>query len=654
MKSQRSRKGRGLFYHRDSGGEHLQSLMEYVGWTTQAALKHDVKFDGTAERICEMAHSGQPVNGDLFLDYCVTGNTFSRAALDKLRAIIDSDQAVSHLFIAHRDRLSRPDDPIDAMLLEEELREKGITIVYMDSVLHPLKPGQRRDMMDRFASLLEFDKSGRFRADLASKMILSHARLAKQGFSTGGRAPYGFRRWLIDPAGKPVRELGPGEVVRLAGHHVGWQPGPEEEVAIFVRILRLLPTMPALKIAKLFDAEGIPSPDKGRTRKDRGMVHVVSGLWHANTITNIGRKALAIAETAYGQRSMGDQRRHSPEGPRELEDDDRDTDGKPKVIRNPESSIIRAKAHFEPLIGLEQHKELISILDQRGGTQRGKPRSRDPSKNPLGCRIFDIECSSVMYRAPYNGSFRYVCSLYIQSHGQKCSHNHVNGPLASRFALAAVQQQICSPDAKKRLEELLLKRAQAEANSPPETQTLQLRKNHLDQIEKDLKCAGRNLARADDDAQYKAVSEVMKEMQNEKKACEQEIAVLERQSNKCGNYKDEVAMLMKSLDGLQELAADANNLQAIGQLFVRVNLRMFLRFHPVQKTKRIENKLVGGVLTFGEAQPPILSYVGPTTHAALKLPRQNLDAQPAPKDTEPNCSGPEENSLGNVNRGDKI
>jgi integrase len=152
----------------------------------------------------------------------------------------------------------------------------------------------------------------------------------------------------------------------------------------------------------------------------------------------------------------------------------------------------------------------------------------------------------------------------------------------------------------------------------------------------------------------RTVSEVMKEIQEEKKTCMHEISVLEKEFKACMNDKDEVATLMKSLERFHELAGDANNLQAIGQLFVRVDLRMFLRFLSVQKKKRTENKLVGGVLTFGESPLPMSPYVGPTNRAALKMPHPNLDAQSTSKDTEPNCSGPEEKSLGNVNRDDRI
>ncbi|MDB5391721.1 MAG: hypothetical protein JWM11_7367 [Planctomycetaceae bacterium] len=653
MNTERSRKGRGLFYHRDSGGKHEQTLPEYVGWAAHRSIELGVDFDGTPKRIMEMAHTGQVASGDLFLDYGVSGNIMSRPALDLLLQTIKADSRVSHLLIVNRGRFSRPDDPFEAIRMERDLRLLGVTIVYSDQVLVPLKQGQKVDLSEQLMEVVDFHGTGQFRVELAKKMIYSHISLAKQGFSAGGRPPYGFRRWLVDSQRHPVRQLGPGEGVRLAGHHVCWLPGPDEEIAVILRILDHLLIMPAGKIAKLFNAEGVPAPDAGRSRKDHGLIHEVSGLWHTPTITNIARNPLLVAVTSYGLRSMGDQRRHSPDGPRELDVGDWRFDRKPKVVRNPESSIIRAQANFKPLIEPAKQADLIIILNERGKSQRGKPRSREPGRNPLGCRIFDMACSSVMYRCTYQDSFRYRCSLYEQSHGQQCSHNHVDGEIATRFALAAVQQQICAPEARKKLEDRLRKRAEAEADSSGAIQFLKAKEAQFARIDQDLKQTGRNLARAKDD-QFKAISEYFDELKSQKEACQKEIAELQKQVRVRVNPEDEVAAMLKFAQNLYQLAEDSSNLPAIGELFTKLNIRMFLRFVPVQKKKRIENKLAGGILTMGAAPPPIDLYSGPTSRLALKLQVRNTAGATPVVDAEPICSGLEDKSLGNVNRDDKI
>jgi DNA invertase Pin-like site-specific DNA recombinase len=227
MTTQHRERDRGLFYTRDSGGKHELTPPEYVEWTRRRAKELGVRFSGTPERITAMMKSGVPVDGDLFFDFCVQGHVFTRPALDQLREMARCDSSVSHIFIPRRNRLSRPDDPLDALELEEELRLLGITLVLMDKVLLPLKKRGRRDMGETIVAMMEYEESGRFRPELAEKIIPAQLRLAKLGYSTGGRPPFGFRRWLVKEDGTPIRQLAEGEIIRQSGHHVIWLPGPE-------------------------------------------------------------------------------------------------------------------------------------------------------------------------------------------------------------------------------------------------------------------------------------------------------------------------------------------------------------------------------------------------------------------------------------------
>src|SRR5262249_43754912 len=153
-----------------------------------------------------------------------------------------------------------------------------------------------------------------------------------------------------------VRQLGDGEKVRMAGHHVVWLPGPEEELAVIRRILSLLETTPATRVAALLTAEGVPTPDHGRTRTDRGIKHQTSGVWRQTTVVSIGRNPLLRALVVYGRRSMGDQLRFSPEGPRPLGESDYRPDDKPKVVSNPPETHVSAPARFEALVDAGRHE----------------------------------------------------------------------------------------------------------------------------------------------------------------------------------------------------------------------------------------------------------------------------------------------------------
>ncbi len=86
----------------------------------------------------------------------------------------------------------------------------------------------------------------------------------------------------------------------------------------------------------------------------------------------------------------------------------------------------------------------------------------DPLRNPLGGRVFDMNCGWPMYRVPDADSFRYKCGLYQQSHGQQCDHNHVDGPMATSFILGCIRQRLVSLNLVTKLKARLQQLAAAE------------------------------------------------------------------------------------------------------------------------------------------------------------------------------------------------
>jgi hypothetical protein len=407
--------GSGLFYTRDSGGKHETTPGEYVKWARRRAMELNVTFNPTVADIESLIQNEEAIRGDLYLDYEVAGNELSRVGLNALLARAESDEKVSHVFIPRRDRLARPTDSIDGVKMETVLRQNGLTIVFMDRLLSPIRTGRRPDTAEQIIAFLDYDAAGKHGRDLSDKMVHCQIALATGGFSTGGRAPFAFDRWLVRRDGERIRQLQDGEIMRMAGHHVVWLPADDERLSLALRIREMLLTTPATQIAKILNAENVPSPNAGRFRKDNGVRHQVSGLWHAPTIVNIGRNPLLAAVVGYGLRSMGKFNRYTVDGPRELTDNDMRADGKPKVIRNADANQIQAKAHFEPVVSIEEHEALELVLDERAGSQCGKPRSRDPKRNPLGSRVYDMDCTWPMYRVQHGKSFRYKCGRYQQS-----------------------------------------------------------------------------------------------------------------------------------------------------------------------------------------------------------------------------------------------
>lgn len=653
-----------MFYTRDSLGQHEMTPGEYVRWAQGRANDLGVSFGGTPEGIDNMIRTSQSASGDIFLDYGVSGNILTRQGLTAMVKEALADPSVSHIFIPRRDRLARPDNPLDGVSLEDGLRGAGITLVFMDKVCPPLHRGQRRNTADLFMAMLDYDRSGQYRRDLAQNIIYAQIRLASLGFSTGGRPPYGFRRWLVREDGTAVRELMEKEKVRMPGHHVFWLPGPEEELDLIRRILEMLETMPAGRVADVLNRERIPSPDANRIRKVHGVLRPTRGRWNHTTITNIARNPLLLAMRSYGRRSVGDQLRFDRNGPRELTDEDyrsdRATDQvKPKVIRNPEANQIVSAAKFDPLVDTARHQRLLAKLDERGGRQRGKPRARGPAENPLGCRVFDMNCTWPMYRNAYNGSYRYRCGLYQQTHGAECSHNHVDGPTAKRFVLSCVRQRLLSPTLMKRLEQRLTELAEHESAKQGSEQETARKSSALAKVRADMEKVSRNLALAENPDQYRAVAAVFEDLKQREALLTRELAELQSST---GNDIDMASEVRKTLELAERLAELANREGAgdrAAELFRLSNARLFLAFSPVQLKKQVRNRITGGVVTFGAASPPIQIHEGPTDHRKLTaaMTSAEADSRPSAACDSHECtmgSGQEVESLRNVQHRGRI
>src|SRR5262249_14898081 len=110
------------------------------------------------------------------------------------------------------------------------------------------------------------------------------------------------------------------------------------------------------------------------------------------------------------------------------------------------------------------------------------------------------------------------------------------------------------------------------------------------------------------------------------------------------------------LDRMAELAADVTDLRSVGELFSRLNARLFLRFEEVRPNKRVVNRASSGVVTFGVSPPPVALYEGPTGRRALegRVGAPGCKSGGLTHASEPCGSDRGGESLGNVNRGERI
>jgi hypothetical protein len=264
-----------------------------------------------------------------------------------------------------------------------------------------------------------------------------------------------------------------------------------------------------------------------------------------------------------------------------------------------------------------------------------------------------------MYRQPYGQSFRYLCGLYQQSHGARCKHHHVNGLMATIFLLGCVRQRVLSPSLRAELEKRLRALAERERIQACPDTILASKRAALAELQKNKDRAGKNLLLAENEAQYRIVAKGFEQLTEQVKALEAEVKGLEQLAGVRRDLDGEVEAALAVLDRLANLAEQAEDLTALGQLFQQINARLFLRFAEMQQKKRVVNQVAGGVVTFGATAPPVPLYEGPTNRRYVKSQASLLgDSEPRFHETPgiPGCvvPGAEGESLGNVSRGERI
>lgn len=612
--------GIGLFYTRDSEGKSDLAPPQYVVWAGGEAAKLGVAFTGTPAGILAMIAGGQSQAGDLFLDYAVSGNVLSRPGFDALRGRAISDPRVSHLFIPRRDRIARPDNPVDGVTMETELRAAGLTIVFLNKVAPPIARGARLELADLLGMLLDFNTSGEFRRDLAQKLISAKVSLAAQGFTIGGEPPYGFRRWLCSTDGTEKRELVTHEIVKMPGHHVVWLPTADAELAVVRRILDLIETTTAGRIATALNAEGVPAPNAGRTFTRHGHVLPVSGLWTTNTVRNIATHPALVSLMEYGKRGSGDQMRFTPAGPRPLDGRDFDPAGRRRTVTNPDEQRQRTSIPGDrpAVIGPDQRARILAVLAGRRQARKGKPRARGDAPNALGGRIYDMSCGWPMYRYARRGKFCYTCGLYQNSEAARCEHNTVSGPQATRLVVRAVRQLVFTSDRLAKFKDRLRQMAEAERGSDPMAARRQAVENHLAKLGRQLEAAARNMTLAEDDEQRADMQKVYNGLRSERVRLQADLAALPTAAPDADPER-EVEAALAGLARLGDWAADPDtDHKRIAELFARVDAKLYLGFRVATRGKRKLNVPAGGVLTFGTAPPPVPLYQGPVDRPVIK------------------------------------
>jgi len=635
-------KGRGLIYLRRSGDRQETSLEKQLTWALGAARDHGVVVDATLEDLQYMQSNRTYSYQSLRLDDAITGADLERPGLKALVDDAINDPANSHAFAFKRDRLGRPDSPIDMMVIEGGLSHNGITVVLSDQVSSPSTRDDDSALAGWIMMLFDYFRSGKFLRELAEQMVLTQLHLARKGFWTGGNAPYGFTRALANERGEILEELPRGKRVRQAGCHVVIILQDMAKIQTWIYILTLKEDGWGYKrIVRHLNELGIPSPDAGRTRTDHRVPHVVSGRWSVSTVRELCMNRAILGLLDYGRRSEGKHRRLGKDGARLLEDSDRNNQKKPKVIMNSPSLIITSRLPSEPQFDPSRWEKIQAETQKRSRVQRGVSRSRDPARYPLSCRVIDLTdgCKSAMYGHAHSGRLVYTCGSYMATGGAECENNTVDAEAMLKFTLDTLWELIDRLGARDKLRQKLMERVALRQPEDPlrlhrDQQRAQV-KATVSKLERDHGVALRNYAIEEDPVLRPMIREELTRLQLELDNARGQLATIpEPHLAVQRSPEEEVDRALGLFDDIRRIVRDPAARSQVVPLLTRLGLRIGLRFVDAAKRTRRVRRLAGGLMAFGDSPFPGEEEDGSGCHHAVSDHPQEVGSDPRRQKSE--------------------
>jgi DNA invertase Pin-like site-specific DNA recombinase len=259
-----------------------------------------------------------------------------------------------------QDRFGRFDS-LDAGYWIYPFRQAGVKLVTVTD-----GPVDWDDFTSRM--MYSFNQEGKhqYLRDLSRNVSRGLIRNAKNGYSCGQRAPYGYDRMLVDEQGNHRQRVRNGEqVAKPRSWRVTFVPSDDPlkvETAKWLFETYASSDVGLRSMADQLNARGVPGP--------------AGGPWYSASIRDILKNRKYVGDFAWAQRREGKYHRVVGDGVKER--DRREVTlapntSKPHAIDNPEEAWILAEEAHEPLIDAETFRKVQEKLERR---RRNQPKGK--------------------------------------------------------------------------------------------------------------------------------------------------------------------------------------------------------------------------------------------------------------------------------------
>lgn len=311
-------------------------------------------------------------------------------------------------------------NPEDKFGWEWHFKRHGIRVTYVRDDFK--NDGSLGDGLAKFLKHSEAYEYSRKLSEVTLRGAKSHAAL---GHSTGGRAPYGYDRLLIDGAGNPIRILQRHEWKESKLQRIVWAPSPSQRAIVEEMFETFSKGVGVRRIVQDLNQRKIPPPG-GR-------------FWHQGIVRYILKNRAYLGERIYNKRSYKAYRR-----------------GEKGDLFNPRTEWVTFPGAHEPIISQELFNKV------QGQFKTWKMRVAGVHRRPYLLTGIGVcgRCGYKLTGRPSRnnrgyGPLIYDCSGYARSGTSVCQSLHLPTEQLDSIVLGSVRERLREPSFRQEVEETL-------------------------------------------------------------------------------------------------------------------------------------------------------------------------------------------------------
>ena len=406
-----------------------------------------------------------------YIDDGVSGHNVDRD--DFVRMIEDAESTVDFDFVLvrHQSRFARF-RPAKTIRFLDRLDDAGVKLVTAKQGVIDIN-----DLAQFLMASIEAQTDHSFSKTLSELTIRGQSKKAKNGYSAGQAAPYGYDRMLVDEEGNHRTRVKQGEkVAKPDGWHTTFVPGDPDRVAHVQWIFsQYLAGDSPWTIAKTLNKRGIPSP--------RG------GAWNKGTIRDMLKNEIYCGDFTWNKTRQG--KFHSLVDGKATERNRKESDSsksgrrKHKVVANDREDWVVVEQSHEAIIAKSGWLAVQKMM-QRNTTHPGGTIAKKGYEYLVRGLVY-CECGAKMHgritRRRKNGKVyekrKYVCAAY-DSNGT-CKHNWVDAEELHEKVVTQLTEVLRNEENLKRLTALINRRLSTPKSDDPQIQSLTRQLAELDQ-----------------------------------------------------------------------------------------------------------------------------------------------------------------------------